>query len=94
MVNTPLSPTELRKELGFDKGKVFTVDATRVALDTIKRNVTNTPMIGALLRALEVVNRDVVREEIRNRFNTRVSKEVAEANVEAFDRAYTEVREG
>lgn len=94
LVNTPLSPNELRRELGFDKGKVFTVDATRVALDTIKRNITNTPMIGALLRALEVVNRDVVREEIRNRFNTRVSKEVAKANVEAFDRAYREVREG
>jgi pyruvate ferredoxin oxidoreductase gamma subunit len=94
LINTPLSPNELRRELGFDKGRVFTIDATRVALDTIKRNITNTPMIGALLRALEVVNRDAVREEIKKRFNTRVSEEVAKANVEAFDRAYKEVREG
>ncbi len=94
LVNTPLSPNELRRELGFDKGRVFTINATRIALDTIKRNITNTPMIGALLRALEVVNRDVVRVEIKNRFDTRVSKEVAKANIEAFDRAYSEVREG
>jgi pyruvate ferredoxin oxidoreductase gamma subunit len=94
LINTPLSPDELRRELGFDKGRVFTIDATRVALDTIKRNITNTPMIGALLMALEVVNKDGVRDEIKNRFETRVSKEVAKANVEAFDRAYTEVREG
>ncbi len=94
LVNTSMSPAEVREQLGFDKGKVFTIDATRVALDTMKRNITNTPMIGALLKALEVVSKDTVRAEIKSRFDTRVSKDVAKANVEAFDRAYTEVREG
>ncbi len=94
VVNTPMSPAEVREQLGFDRGKVFTIDATRVALDTMKRNITNTPMIGALLKALEVVSKDVVRGEIKSRFDARVSKDVAKANVEAFDRAYREVREG
>lgn len=94
VVNTSLAPGELRDQLGFHKGKVFTVDATRVALDTMKRNITNTPMVGALLKALEVVKKDAVRDEIKSRFDARVGEEMAKANVEAFERAYDEVKEG
>jgi len=94
VVNTPLSPAELRRDLGFDKGKVFTVDATRIALDTKKRNIPNTTMLGALLKALEVVGKEGVREEIKRRMEARGGKKMAEANIAAFDRAYDEVTEG
>jgi len=94
VVNTSQSPAELRQRLRFHKGRVYTIDATRVALDTMKRNITNTPMIGALLKALQVVSKDVVREEIRHRFNTRVNADVAKANVAAFDKAYEGTMEG
>jgi len=94
VVNTSLSPAELRGKLGFDSGKVFTVDATRIALDTMKRNIPNTTMMGALLKALEVVSKEGVREEIKKRLEARGSKKIAQANIEAFERAYNEVREG
>ncbi len=93
VVNTVASPAELKTQLEFDRGKVFTVDATRIALDTIGRNIPNTPMIGALLKALGVVSKEGVREEIRKRMEARVGKEMARANVEAFERAYNEVTE-
>ncbi len=93
VVNTPLSPAELRSKLGFDTGKVFTVDATRIALDTIGRNIPNTTMIGALIKALEVVSKKVVQEEIKKRLETKGNKEMAKANIEAFERAYNEVAE-
>ena len=93
VVNTPLSPAELRSNLEFNTGKVFTVDATRIALDTIGRNIPNTTMIGALLKALEVVSKKVVQEEIRKRLETKGNKEMARANIEAFERAYNEVAE-
>jgi pyruvate ferredoxin oxidoreductase gamma subunit len=81
VVNTPLSPAELRSKLGFDAGKVFTVDATR------------TTMIGALIKALEVVSKKGVQEEISKRLETKGNKEMARANIEAFERAYNEVAE-
>lgn len=93
VVNTIASPAELKTQLGFDRGKVFTVDATRIALDTIGRNIPNTPMIGALLKALEVVSKESVREEIGKRLGARGGKEMAEANIQAFERAYNEVTE-
>jgi len=94
VVNTTLSPAELKSKLRFDKCKVFTVDATRIALDTVGRNIPNTPMIGALLKALGAVSKEGVREEIRKRLEARAGKEVAQANIEAFERAYKEVMEG
>lgn len=94
VVNTTLSPAELRSKLGFDRGKVFAVDATRIALDTIGRNIPNTTMIGALLKALVVVSKEGVREGIKQRLEARGGKEMAKANIEAFERAYNEVTEG
>jgi pyruvate ferredoxin oxidoreductase gamma subunit len=94
VVNTTSSPAELRKELGFDHGQVFTVDATRIAMDTIGRNIPNTPIIGALLRALGAVSKEHVREEIKRRMESKAGKKMADANIEAFERAYSEAVEG
>ena len=94
VVNTSTSPAELRSRLGWKKGRVFTVDATRIALDTVGRNIPNVPMLGALLKATELVSKDGIRNEIRSRLGARVSKKVAEANIEAFKQAYDESKEG
>ena len=93
VANTPLSPAELRHRLGLVRGKVFTVDATRIALDTIGRNIPNTPMLGALVKATGIVNKDSILKVIRNHFSARVSSKAAETNAVAFERAYSEVRE-
>ncbi len=50
-------------------------------------------MIGALIKALEVVSKKVVQEEISKRLETKGNKEMARANIEAFERAYNEVAE-
>lgn len=94
VVNTPLPPTELRDRLGLYSGKVFTVDATHIALDTIGRNIPNTPMLGALVRAVGIVSKESIIDVIRDHFSARVSSKAAEANVVAFERAYSETREG
>jgi pyruvate ferredoxin oxidoreductase gamma subunit len=94
VVNTPLSPAELRQKLGLRQGKVFTVNATRIALDTIGRNMPNMPILGALLRAVDIVRKESILSEIRKRLGARVSNEVVEKNINAFERAYAEAQEG
>ena len=94
VVNTPLSPTELRERLGFNGGRVIVIDATRIAMDAMGRNIPNTPMIGALLKAIEAVSKEDIIEGIRNRLGPRVGEKMAEANVEALERAYKEAEEG
>ncbi len=51
-------------------------------------------MIGALLKATPVVDRDSVPREIRKRFTGKLAPAVVDANVNCFEKAYAEVREG
>ena len=94
VVNTTTSPAKLRSMLGWKKGKVLTVDATHIALDCVGRNFPNVPMLGALLKGVDVVSKDSIRNEISTRLAARLGAKVAEANINAFDRAYDETKEG
>ena len=84
IINSRKSPTELRSEFRY-KWPVAVVDATRIARETIGVPITNTAMIGALLRVTEAVRLDSVVEQLHERFGTR-----AKGNIEAVNRAYRE----
>ncbi len=81
------TPEELRRKLGLRGGRVFTVNALRIATETLGRPITNTPMIGALLRAVPAVELDNVVDELGEKF----AGAVAGNNVSAVKRAYEEV---
>jgi len=84
IVNTRKSPAELKSEFGY-KWLVATVNATRIARETIGMPITNTAMIGALLKVTEAVGVDSVAEQLHERFGAR-----AKENIEAMKRAYKE----
>ena len=93
VVNTSRSPTELRSKLNHNKARVYAVDASRIALDTVGRNIPNTPILGALLRATGVVDKESMIHEMRKHLSARgLSPKVVEANIEAFQRGYDEVQ--
>ena len=95
LVNTPQSPAEIRKITGFKTGKVFTVDASHIAIEEIGREITNTPMIGALARATGIFEIDDLIEQTRKRFTKlMMKKDIIDANVRAMRRATEEVQEG
>ncbi len=50
LVNSERSPAQLRKDSGLEGNRLFTIAATRIAVETIKRPIPNTPMVGALTR--------------------------------------------
>ncbi len=93
IVNIGASPAELKQRLGFKGGKLFTVDATRIAIDTIGKNIPNTPLVGALLKALGgVLSKEAVLDGVKKKMGTKVSEKLVKANVVAFERAYNEVK--
>lgn len=96
IINTPESPSEIRKLLKIEGApyKVFTVNATHIALETIGRPIPNTPMIGALIKAINLAPIDVVLEFLQKSFSKKFSDEIVKGNVEAAKRAYEEVQEG
>ena len=84
IVNSRKSPAEVKTDFGY-KWSVATVNATRIAAETIGMPITNTAMIGALLKITEAVRADSVIEQLNERFGAR-----AKGNIEAMSRAYRE----
>ncbi len=83
---------EARAKLGVaDTVKVAVVDASGIALDTIKRDIPNTPIVGALSKVTGVVPVDQVKERLRITFGKKFSQEMIDANLSSVDRAYEEV---
>jgi pyruvate ferredoxin oxidoreductase gamma subunit len=86
VTNTRFSPEEIKKELGL-KSRVATVDANRIAQEELGLAITNTTMLGALLKASEVMDKEAMIEPLQERFGR-----LAERNIKAFERAYKETK--
>ncbi len=91
IVNTPDSPAEVRKKLGLKGGKVATLDATGIAMDTLRRDIPSTLMLGAVAKVTGLVSLDSVVHCAKERLGTKLRAEVVDANVVAVKRAYEEV---
>ncbi len=96
IVNSPEPPETIRARLGLEgsKVRVFTVDATGIALETLKRDIPATLMLGAIIRASGLVDLNAVIEVVEEKLGAKLRGEIVDANVKALRRAYDEVKEG
>ncbi|MGD9316919.1 MAG: 2-oxoacid:acceptor oxidoreductase family protein, partial [Anaerolineae bacterium] len=85
---------EAREAVGYGTGKVFTVDASHIAIEEVGREITNTPMLGALAQATGLFGIQQVAGQLRAWFGKKLPPLAVEANVRAMERAAQEVREG
>lgn len=67
--------------------KVATVDATKIALETLGRPITNTAILGAFAMVSGLVKPESLEEAIRHELPSRI----VESNIEAMRRAFREV---
>lgn len=84
IVNTSLSPEELRNKLSYS-GKMAIVDAGKIAKEVIGLPITNTTMVGALVKGACVVGVEDLKEPFRSRFG-----KIAARNIQAMERAFEE----
>lgn len=94
LVNSPNTPDEVRAATGFRTGRVCTVDASHIAIQEMGREITNTPMLGALVAVTGLIEMEALAEELRAWFGKKISEEAIEANLRAMRRAAEEVVEG
>ena len=72
-------------ELGLKAERVFTVDATDIALKHLGRPIVNTSMLGAFAKVTGLVSLDALKRAISHRF----SGEIAEKNLRAIEECYS-----
>ncbi|NLE22021.1 MAG: pyruvate synthase [Actinobacteria bacterium] len=92
LVNSEMTPAELRKHYGLEGFRYYTIAATRIAVETIKRPIPNTPMVGALTRITGLFNIDDVVTFLREDFGKKFPPKVVEGNIAAITRSYEEVQ--
>ncbi len=91
VVNSPLSAQEVRTMLKLTAGKVFTVDATKIALETFGRNIPNTPMLGALIQVTQILEKDTLLTQLKKSLQKKFGEKVVQQNIDAVERAFQEV---
>lgn len=91
IVNTTEDSQSLKKKLDF-AGEVYTVDAYQLAKEEIGRPIPNTPMIGALTKATDLISladlTKYIEQELMKKFN---DQDIVAKNISAIKRTYKEV---
>ncbi len=94
IINSDKGPEAFLDKLGNYKGKVYTIDARKISMETLGRYFPNTPMLGAVVKVSGVMDVDVFTEAMdksfRHKFATKPA--VIEPNIAAVKRALEEVR--
>jgi len=86
IVNTAKSIKEIAEMTKF-KGKIATVDGSSIAWKELGVPITNTTMLGALIKCTKVVKLESVKGPVDHRFGR-----IANKNLAAMKRAYDEVK--
>ena len=94
VINTSKSPDEIRSSLKNKKVKTFTVDASRIAKETMGRDIPNTPMLGAMAAATGLLNYERLLKDLEQKLSKKFAskKEIIAGNLNAVKRAYEEVK--
>lgn len=76
------SPEKVKEILGI-KNRIAVVDAVKIATETLGVPITNTTMLGSLVRASGLVKKESFVLPLKERFGR-----IAERNISAFEKAY------
>lgn len=85
IVNTTLDQVQVKNIVERDDINVATIDATRIAMEVLGRNITNTIILGALIRVLPIFSMDALADAIMRRFKGAIAAKNVEAIKQAID---------
>lgn len=96
VINSAKTPEELRPRLKGYRGKVCTIDAGKISMETLGKNFPNTPMLGAIVKISGVVPEAEFIQDMEGSFRHKFASkpQVIEGNMKALKRAMEEVRVG
>ncbi len=86
IVNTTLNQQDIQSIVNRTDINVATIDATRIAMEVFGRNITNTIILGALIRVAPIFSLDELSDAIMSRFKG----ELASKNIAAIKQAIEE----
>ena len=94
VINTEKTPDEVRPLLKGYQGKVCTIDAKTISIDTLGKYFPNTPMLAAIVKVSGIMDENAFLEDMITSFQHKFAKkpEVIDGNMAALKRALNEVK--
>lgn len=86
IINTPDSREDVLPLLNGYKGRVYTVDARKISVETLGKNFPNSPMLAAAVAVSAVMDKAAFIREMRSSYEHKFAKkpEVIEGNMRAL----------
>lgn len=91
IINSSFDPLAIKKKFDLP-GKVYAVDASGISEEVLGRNLPNTPMLGALMKVVHLMDFETFIEAVEARLRIKYKPDVVEGNIKAIRRAYQEVK--
>lgn len=85
IINTSKDKGDLK--INLPKENVHTVDATKIALDTIGKNIVNTVILGAFAKVTSLVSLNSLKKAIKQKFSEK-GADIINKNIKAVEKAY------
>jgi len=90
IINAPVCEETCRADYGFS-GRLALVDADKIAQEVMGVPITNTTMLGAVLKATGVLKPEMMEEALNNRFG-RIAAKNYKALTTAFETTHIQER--
>ena len=94
LFNTPTQAEWLRKQIDLEGYEVYFLDATGISMDTLGRDIPNSAILGAIVKASGIFDADKFAANLEAQYRASFPAKIAEANMVAFKRGYEEVKKG
>ena len=93
LVNTNENIEDIRKKLGGFRGKIYTIDATKISREYLKANFPNTALLAAIVKITGIMEKDELEKNMKEAFLHKFARkpEVIEPNMQVIKKAYDEV---
>ena len=94
IINTTKDGDYLKKVLKGYSGKIYTIDARKVSMETLGKYFPNTPMLAAVVKVSEVMTEEEFLNDMIGSFKHKFAKkpEVIEGNMKALELSLKEVK--
>ena len=85
IINTAQPKKQIK--LNLPEKNIYTIDATKIALDIIGKNIANTVILGTFAKATDLVSLGGLEKAIKQKFSGK-SKDLINKNIQAIRKAY------
>lgn len=84
IINTAKAKSSLK--INLPQANIYTIDATKIALEIIGKNIVNTVILGLLAKITGLIDLTSLKQAIQEKFSGR--DDLIDKNIKAIERAY------